>query len=70
MQQQVDWWADKALAYQKERLFTLKCRILHSRQRKQLTEKVVKKLSWGDYTEERFNREVRMAFCDRWEDYD
>ena len=70
MQQQVDWWADKALAYQKEKLFTLKCRILHSRQREQLTEKVVRKNYWGDYTETRFKREVRMAFCDRWEDYE
>ena len=70
LQQQVDRWADKALDYQKEKLFTLKCRILHSRQRKQLTETVAKKNSWGNYTKERFNREVRMSFCDRWEDYE
>ena len=53
-------------------LFTLKCKLLHSKHRNQLKEKVVRKYAWSDdftYTDEVFNKEVQKAFCDNWQDH-
>ena len=72
MLKQVDLWANNALKYDKDRLFTLKCKLLHSKRRNQLKEKVVRKYAWSDdftYTDEVFNKEVQKAFCDNWQDH-
>ena len=72
MLKQVDLWANNALKYDKDRLFTLKCKLLHSKHRNQLKEKVVRKYAWSDdftYTDEVFNKEVQKAFCDNWQDH-
>lgn len=72
MLKQVDLWANNALKYDKDRLFTLKCKLLHSKHRDQLKEKVVRKYAWSDdftYTDEVFNKEVQKAFCDNWQDH-
>lgn len=67
----VDSWLDKALQYNKDRLFTTKCKVLHSKEQEKLKWKVEKITSWGStYTEEEFIPEVREMLCDRACDYD
>ena len=70
----VDKWLDKALQYDRDDLFTTKCKVLHSRERKALEHEVKKTVTWGTYTytstEKEFIPEVRKLLCDRASDYD
>ncbi len=70
----VDKWLDKALQYDRDDLFTTKCKVLHSRERKALEHEVKKTVTWGTYTytstEKEFIPEVRELLCDRASDYD
>ncbi len=70
----VDKWLDKALQYDRDDLFTTKCKVLHSRERKALEHEVKNTVTWGSYTytstEKEFIPEVRELLCDRASDYD
>ena len=70
----VDAWLDKALQYNGDYVFTTKCKVLHSRERKALEHEVKKTVTWGSYTytstEKEFIPEVRELLCDRASDYD
>ena len=70
----VDGWLDKALRYDRDYVFTTKCKVLHSREREALKQEVKKSYTWGDYTqtytEKEFIPEVRELLCDRASDYD
>lgn len=75
-QKKVDAWLNKAMRYDKDRTFVLKCKILHSKYRGEMKETVQQKEHTGvsvyyyNSTYTIFNKEVRAAFCDRWQDYD
>ncbi len=56
---------DQALTYRKDRIFSLKCEILHSQHRKDLQVIVQHKYA----SEKKFKKDVRNVFCDRWRDY-
>ena len=70
----VDAWLDKALRYNGDYVFTTKCKVLHSRERKALEHEVKNTVTWGSYTytstEKEFIPEVRELLCDRASDYD
>jgi hypothetical protein len=70
----VDAWLDKALQYNGDYVFTTKCMVLHSRERKALEHEVKNTVTWGSYTytstEKEFIPEVRELLCDRASDYD
>ena len=67
----VDGWLDKALQYDRDYVFTTKCKVLHSRRQKELKRLVERTYSWGvPYTEEEFIPEVREMLCDRACDHD
>lgn len=70
----VDKWLDKALQYERDDVFTTKCKVLHSREREFLKHEVKKSYTWGNYTqtytEKEFIPEVRELLCDRACDYD
>ena len=68
--ERVDGWLDKALQYDKDYVFTTKCKVLHSKEQGKLKWKVKKNYSWGTYTEQEFIPEVREMFCDLACDYD
>ncbi len=55
-------------------VFTTKCKVLHSRERKALEHEVKNTVTWGSYTytstEKEFIPEVRELLCDRASDYD
>ena len=68
----VDSWLDKALQYKQDEVFTMKCKILHSKQKKSVMRTVEKRYEWSNntYTEEEFIPEVREMFCDQGCDHD
>ncbi len=74
MQKRVDAYVSKALKYDKDHTFSLKCRILHSKYRRQLRHEVTIEKKYGSSTytfkEEMFKKEVRALFCDQWVDYE
>jgi hypothetical protein len=70
----VNGWLDKALRYDGDRIFTLKCTILHSEKKRALMRVEEVKHDYGDWcwteTVEEFLPIVRETFCDRGCDYD
>ena len=70
----VDGWLDNALQYNRDHIFTTKCKVLHSREQEKLKQEVEKTYTWGDYTqtftEKEFIPEVREMLCDQGCDYD
>ena len=65
----VDGWLDKALRYDEDRVFTLKCTILHSEKKRALMKVEEVKHDCGGWcwteTVEEFLPIVRETFCDR-----
>ncbi len=65
----VDGWLDKALRYDEDRVFTLKCTILHSEKKRALMRVEEVKHDCGGWcwteTVEEFLPIVRETFCDR-----
>ena len=65
----VDGWLDKALRYDEDRVFTLKCTILHSEKKRALMRVEEVKHDYGGWcwteTVEEFLPIVRETFCDR-----
>ena len=69
-QKKVDKWIEKAMIYDKDKIFTLKCKILHSQYRKKMKEPK-KEIHIGCLCiVPEFNEEVRNTFCDQSLDYD
>lgn len=69
-QKKVDKWLNKAMKYNKDNVFTLKCKILHSQYRKKMKEPE-KEIHIGCLCiVPEFNEEVRNTFCDQSNDYD
>lgn len=70
----VNGWLDKALRYDEDRVFTLKCTILHSEKKRALMRVEEVKHDYGDWcwteTVEEFIPIVRETFCDRGCDHD
>ncbi len=61
-----DRWLDKALQYDGDDIFTMKCTILHSKKKSSLMKTVVKTYNWTSWTDtiRVFVQEVRATFCD------
>lgn len=71
-QNRVNRRLDRALSYKKDKIFSLKCKILHSQYRKDLQVVVQHKYDFDfsySVSEKKFKEEVRNVFCDRWKDY-
>ena len=66
----VDLWLDKALKYNAEKIFTMKCKILHSKTRDSMQEIRTVKNSCFSFKRKTFKADVQSAFCDRLDDYD
>jgi hypothetical protein len=70
----VNGWLDKALRYDEDRVFTLKCTILHSEKKRALMRVEEVKHDYGGWcwteTVEEFIPIVRETFCDRGCDHD
>ena len=70
----VDSWLDKALQYDGDRVFTTKCKVLHSREQEKLKMEVKMSYTYGNYIEtytvKEFIPEVREMLCDLSRDYD
>lgn len=66
----IDRLLDEALKQNKDELFSMKCKIIHSLRQKELKVKVTHR--YGDYTttEEVFNKKVTDTFCDLGKDYE
>jgi len=61
----VDDWLDKALLYNGDPIFTTKCKVLHSKRKKELQQTVERPNFWGGtYNEKEFIPEVREMLCD------
>ena len=69
-QKRVDQWLNKAMKYDADKVFTLKCKILHSQYRKKMKEPVKENYRGYLYTTIKFKEEVRNTFCDQSHDYD
>ena len=69
-QKRVDQWLNKAMKYDADKVFTLKCKILHSQYREKMKEPVKENYRGHLYTTVKFKEEVRNTFCDQSHDYD
>lgn len=74
LQKNVDSWLNKAMKLNKDDIFTLKCKILHSKYRGKMKETIKVRESSGSFvyfsSYKGFRKDVRTTFCDRWQDYD
>lgn len=70
----VNAWLDRALKFNKDDVFTIKCKVLHSRKRESLKHKRVIRHEYPKYsytdTVKMFVPEVRTLLCDRACDYE
>ena len=69
-QKKVDQWLNKAMKYDADKVFTMKCSILHSQYREKQKETVKENIKGYLYKTVKFKEEVRQTFCDLSHDYD